>query len=155
ESDALLDRAARGDQDARAELLGRYRSRLSRMVAVRMDRRLLARGDPSGGGQETLADAAPRLGGYLRKRPPPLYLGLRQFAWDRLVDMHRRHIGASKRTIAREERGAVPVPDESVLELAQRLVASNTSPNRRAIRDELRERVHRALEELGPRDREI
>jgi RNA polymerase sigma-70 factor (ECF subfamily) len=125
------------------------------MVRVRMDRRLMARVDPSDVVQETLTDAAQGLDDYLQRRPLPFYSWLRQFAWDRLVAMHRRHIGAVKRSIAREQRGAVPLPDESVVELAQRIVASNTSPSRRAIRHELRDRVHVALEELGPRDREI
>jgi hypothetical protein len=41
-TDELLDQASRGEVRARRELLVRYRERLRRMVAVRMDRRLQA-----------------------------------------------------------------------------------------------------------------
>lgn len=43
----LLALVSQGDEEARAQLLGRYRGRLCRMVLVRMDRRLLSRFDPS------------------------------------------------------------------------------------------------------------
>jgi RNA polymerase sigma-70 factor (ECF subfamily) len=42
-----------------------------------------------------------------------------------------------------------------VVQLAQRLIASATSPSRRLLRDELRDRVRVALGCLKPRDREI
>ncbi len=40
ETDALLEQAVRGDDQARQRLLERHRSRLKRMVGVRMDSRL-------------------------------------------------------------------------------------------------------------------
>ena len=43
----LLEQARRGDASARHELLARYRKRLKKMVAVRMDPRLAARVDSS------------------------------------------------------------------------------------------------------------
>jgi hypothetical protein len=33
----------------------------------------------------------------------PFYPWLRQLAWQRLVDLHRQHVLARKRSIAREE----------------------------------------------------
>jgi RNA polymerase sigma-70 factor (ECF subfamily) len=39
--------------------------------------------------------------------------------------------------------------------LADRLIASGTSPSRHAIRQETRDRVRAALDELTPRDREV
>jgi len=38
----LLDRAVRGDGQARQQLLARYRDRLRQMITVRLDRRLAA-----------------------------------------------------------------------------------------------------------------
>ena len=49
----------------------------------------------------------------------------------------------------------MPLPDESVQQLAHRLLASGTSPSRRLIRQEQREQVRAALAELEPRDREV
>ena len=45
--DALLSDAARGDASAVHSLLEQHRDRLRRMVAVRLDRRLASRLDPS------------------------------------------------------------------------------------------------------------
>jgi RNA polymerase sigma-70 factor (ECF subfamily) len=46
-SDELLRRAGVGDSDALAQLFGRHREQLRRMVRLRMDRRLQGRVDPS------------------------------------------------------------------------------------------------------------
>ncbi|GAC1473848.1 MAG: hypothetical protein NVSMB9_23170 [Isosphaeraceae bacterium] len=82
-TDVLLRRAALGDGQARQALLERHRGRLRRMVALRIDRRLNARIDPSDVVQEALAEAGQRLDGYLARPPLPFYPWLRQFAWER------------------------------------------------------------------------
>src|SRR4051794_10800729 len=93
DTDHLLDRAAAGDVAARQRLLERHRPRLRRMVALRLDQRLRARVDPSDVVQEALFDADQELSDYLKRRPIPFYPWLRQLAWDRLIDLNRRHIG--------------------------------------------------------------
>jgi RNA polymerase sigma-70 factor, ECF subfamily len=150
----LLERSVCGDATAREELLVRHRARLRRMVAIRLDRRLSARVDPSDVVQEALANAAGHLDEYLRDRPLPFYPWLRQFAWERLCKLHRRHIHAKRRSINREEPD-MPLPNESVRQLAHRLLAGGTSPSRRLTRQEQRAQVHAALAELAPQDREI
>jgi RNA polymerase sigma-70 factor (ECF subfamily) len=155
DTDQLLDRASRGDGHARQQLLARHRARLRAMVAARLDRRLAARLDPSDVVQEALAEAARRLDDYLRQRPLPFYPWLRQLAWDRLVKEHRAHLGRAKRSVCREEPGALGLPEESVAELARRLASSATSPSRHALRAELRGRVRAALALLGEADREV
>src|SRR5258708_4139863 len=87
----LLEPAERGDSRARSELLDRHRARLRRMVAVRLDRRLLARVDPSDIVQETLARADRKLAGYLTKRPVAFYPWLRRLAWEQLVKINEKH----------------------------------------------------------------
>jgi RNA polymerase sigma-70 factor (ECF subfamily) len=149
----LLDRTARGDAAARHDLLGYHRDRLRRMVAVRLDPRLAPRVDPSDIVQEALADAAGRLDDYLREPPLPFYPWLRQFAWERLVKAHRRHLHARRRSVTREE--PMPLPDESVRLLARQLLAGDTSPSRRLMRDERRAELRSALQELDPKDREV
>ena len=155
ETDALLERAGRGDDRARQRLLERHRSRLTRMVAVRMDRRLAARLDPSDVVQEALADAARDLPDFLRSRPMAFYPWLRQLAWDRLLRMHRHHVKTGRRSVDRERLGAYQLPDESANDLARRLVSSGTSPTGNLIREELRERVQATLGRMPPRDREV
>jgi RNA polymerase sigma-70 factor (ECF subfamily) len=154
DTDELLRRAGAGDRSVEGELLDRYRGRLRQMVAVRVDPRLVARVDPSDVVQEALAEASRKLAQYLRDRPVAFYPWLRQIAWERLVHLHSRHIGAQKRSVMREYRGDF-VPDQSAMQLVDRLMASGTSPSRRVARDEMRQRVRRALQHLPPQYREV
>jgi RNA polymerase sigma-70 factor, ECF subfamily len=154
DTDQLLAQVCAGDPGARDRLFERYRQRLRRMIAVRLDRRLAARVDASDLVQEALAEAALGLDRYLTERPVPFYPWLRQLAWERLVAAHRRHIGARKRTVTREER-PVPVPDESLLELADRLLARASSPSAGLHRAEQQARLRPALERLREADREV
>jgi RNA polymerase sigma-70 factor (ECF subfamily) len=155
DTDELLDRAGLGDKTARQRLLERHRGRLRRMVVLRLDRRLTARVDPSDVVQESLAEAARQLPDYLRRRPLPFYAWLRQLAWERIAKLHRYHIAAQRRSVAREETPLVELPDDSVRQLARRLLASGTSPSHQLLRVEQRERVRAALARLSERDREI
>jgi RNA polymerase sigma-70 factor, ECF subfamily len=155
ETDALLELAGHGDERARQGLLDRHRARLRRMIAVRMDRRLAARLDPSDVVQEALADAARQLPDYLRRRPMAFYPWLRQLAWDRLLLLHRHHIEARRRSFDREQSRQLALPDESVLALADRLFAEGTSPSGRLVREEVRTWVRNALDHMSPNDREV
>jgi RNA polymerase sigma-70 factor (ECF subfamily) len=155
DTDELVEQASAGDREARQQLLVRHRDRLRQMVALRMDRRLRARVDPSDVVQEALADAAQELSDYLRQRPLPFYPWLRQLAWDRLIELHRRHVHAQKRSVRREDPEFLALPEESAVQLAQRLLAPGSTPSERLVRDELRGRVQAALAQLSPRNREV
>src|SRR5204863_7281815 len=60
---------------------------------------------------------------------------------------------AQRRSVLRETPPALP--DESVAELADLLVSSQSTPSKQLMREELRARVRQALLELGERDREV
>jgi RNA polymerase sigma-70 factor (ECF subfamily) len=120
-----------------------------------------ARVDPSDVVQEALTDASRKLSEYLKHRPIPYYPWLRQLALERLMKLHRRHIQAQKRSVTREEDWLPPLPDESAVELADRVSAGDLgvqaggAPMGRLLREELRRRVRTILIQLGPRDREV
>jgi len=154
DTDELLRRADAGDASAAGELLDRHRARLRQMVAVRIDPRLAARVDPSDVVQEALAEASRKLPRYLQDRRVSFYPWLRQIAWERLVHLHSQHVGAQKRSVTREGRPDLALPDESAMQLVDRLVAGGTSPSRRAAREEMRQRVRAALERLPSHYRE-
>ena len=138
----------------RRELLERFRGYLNRMVAARLDRRLAPRVDPSDIVQETLADAAKRMDDYLRERPLPFFGWLRYLAKERVIDAHRRHIVSQRRSIGRE----IPTPelsDASTGVLAGKLIAHDTSPSNRMMRQERGNQVRAALASLPSRDREV
>jgi RNA polymerase sigma-70 factor, ECF subfamily len=155
DTDQLLRRAEGGDDDAQQALLARHRARLRKMVAFHLDRRLAARVDPSDVVQEALADAAARLLNYARRRPLPFYPWLRQLAWDRLIELHRRHVRAGRRSVAREDPDVLRLTDESAAELAARLADRRSSPSAHLQREELRQRVRQALGRLAAGDREV
>ena len=154
-TEELLARAGEGDDVARQQLFAQHRDRLRRMVAIRLDRRVAVRIDPSDVVQEALLEASQRMSEYLRKRPIPFYPWLRQLAWERLVKLHQQHLQAQKRAVTREEAQPFFLPDESVITLAQRIIAPGVSPSKHAVREEMRLRVRGGLAQLSERDREV
>lgn len=156
ETELLVQRAASGDEQAWTELLTRHRERLRGMVAVRMDRRLRGRIDPSDVIQETCLTAAQRFDEYAANPPMTFYLWLRWIAGQRLIDQHRRHLGASGRDAGREfslYHGAFP--EATTADLAAHLLGRLSSPSQAAIRAEQTIRLQEALNTLDPIDREI
>jgi RNA polymerase sigma-70 factor (ECF subfamily) len=146
----LLEQASRHRPEAVEALLARHRPWLRQVVELRLDRRVRGRVDPSDVVQEAQMEASRRLQEYLCERPVPFRLWLRQLAYERLLMLHRRHVGAVKRSVERE----VGLPDGSSALLGRQLVGAG-SPSERLAEEELARRVHQAVERLGERDREV
>jgi RNA polymerase sigma-70 factor (ECF subfamily) len=157
DSDALVERAAQGDGAALAELFGRYRKRLRQMVRLRLDRRLHGRVDPSDVLQEAYLDYAQKLPDYTRERPElPFYLWLRLVTGERLLRIHRHHLGTLMRDADREVslyRGALP--QASSESLAAQLLGRITTASQAVIRAEIQLQLQQALNQMDPADREI
>ncbi len=98
-----MRRAQKGDESARDKLLARHRKKRKRLFRVWMDPRLAARVDPSDMVQETLLLAARRLEEYFAAPPLPFYAWLRQIGREQLIQLHREHVVARKRSGARRE----------------------------------------------------
>lgn len=154
-TDELCRRIAAGDPTAVDRLLERYRPRLRRMVEVHLDRRVAARADASDVVQEAMADAAVRLPDFARRANFPFYPWLRQIAWERLLQLHRRHIGAAKRSVMRERLAVEFESDPSVLPLAHWVAAKESSPSRRKVGEERRHELIRSLQELPEHYRQV
>jgi len=154
--DDLVRRATSGDQEAMAQVFARHRDRLRQMVRLRLDRRLQGRLDPSDVLQEAYLDFARRLPDYAREPTMPFYLWLRFLTGQRLVDLHRQHLGTRIRAAGQEVslyRGALP--QASSVSLAAQLLGHLTSASRAAIRAETQIRVQEALNSMDPMDREV
>ncbi|WP_231749420.1 sigma-70 family RNA polymerase sigma factor [Tautonia plasticadhaerens] len=149
--------ASGGDHAALASLFARHRGRLRQVVRLRMDRRLQGRVDPSDVLQEAYLDLAEKLPEFEKKRGAmPFFLWLRLVTIERLLRVHRRHLGAAMRAADREislHRGALP--HASSASLAAQLMGRVTSVSRAAARAELRVLLEGVLERLPPSDREI
>jgi RNA polymerase sigma-70 factor (ECF subfamily) len=155
-TDDLLLRAKAGDAAALGELFAHYRDRLRKMVRLRLDRRVAGRLDASDVLQEAYLDVARRFPEYAAAPAVPLYVWLRELTGQRLIDLHRQHLGTKMRDAGQEvslHRGALP--QASSASLAQQLLAGLTSPTQAAVRAELQLKLQEALNSMDPIDREV
>jgi RNA polymerase sigma-70 factor (ECF subfamily) len=152
----LMRRLTEGDQQALAEAFAHYRDRLRRMVRMRLDRRLQGRVDPSDVLQEAYLDAANRAAEYAANPTMPLFLWLRFLTGQRLLIVHRQHLGTKMRDVGQEVslyRGALP--QASSVSLAAHLLGRITSPSLAAVRAEVQLRLQEALNSMDALDREV
>lgn len=156
ETEGLLRRVAQQDAAAAERLWERYREPLRRLIDLRLDPALGRRVDASDVVQEVLLEANRRLAEYLCHPSLPFHLWLRQIARDRMIDEHRRHRAAARRSLDREQPMApAAFADRSSIELAAQLRDPGPTPAAEAIRAELGRRFREALHQLGEDDREI
>jgi len=156
ETNRLLERAAEGDKESWGALLTRHRERLRRLVAFRMDQRLQGRIDPSDVIQEACLEAAAALAEYFRRPAMPFFLWLRGITGNKLLELHRHHLGTQMRDARREvslHGGASP--ENTSAALAAQLLGHATRPSEAAIRAEAKVRLQQALNDMDPLDREV
>lgn len=154
--DTLVTRLRQGDAEAAGVLFEAWRGRLKRMVTLRLDRRLQGRIDASDVLQEAFLDVRKKAGEFGRKGDLPAYLWMRMVVGERLLILHRHHLGAQLRDADREVslwRGGPPAA--STESLANFLLGRLTSPSQAAIRAERQLRLQDALNGMDPVDREI
>ena len=153
ETQSLLDRAKNGDQAAFEALFRRHREKLLRAIALRMDRRVATRVDASDVLQETYLEAFRRLPRYLQEQPMPLYLWLCWLAREKVLALHRRHLGAEKRAVTHE---APPLPADSSATFVSAVIAGHEpSPSQALAKAELAERLRLALGQLDDDERDL
>jgi RNA polymerase sigma-70 factor (ECF subfamily) len=152
----LLDAARGGDDGALAALVERHRGRLEHMVRLRMDRRLQGRVDPADVVQDAYLAVRGKFAHYSADSRLPFFLWLRLEVGQKLVDVHRFHLGTQMRDAGQEVSlysGALP--QVTSLSLAEQLLGKLTSASHTALRAELKVRVQEALNSMDPHDREV
>jgi RNA polymerase sigma-70 factor (ECF subfamily) len=155
-NEQLLDAARGGDEAALAVLVERHRDRLGRMVRLRMDRRLQGRVDAADVVQEAYLAVRGKFPQYCADPRLPFFLWLRLEVGQKLVDVHRFHLGTKMRDAGQEvslHRGALP--QVTSLSLAEHLLGKLTTASQAAMRVELKLRVQEALNGMDPHDREV
>ena len=100
-ADELVQLRKRG-QDGTLQLFEQYRSRLARMVVLRLDTRLLGKVDVEDILQDAFLEASGRLDDFLDDPAVPFFVWLRQITSQVLIDVHRRYLGAQRRDVNRE-----------------------------------------------------
>jgi DNA-directed RNA polymerase specialized sigma24 family protein len=101
-SSEKLTRISDGDQDVLAEKFNRVRARLRKMVQLRLDWRLQGRVDPSDVLQEAFIEISRRAPEQARRDDMPFLFWLRMQTWQKLLEIHRRHLGTQRRDATRD-----------------------------------------------------
>lgn len=158
--ESLLDRAAAGDATAWGILLSLHQERLTRIVEFRMDRRLRGRLDAADVTQEAFIEATSRQAEYFGQSSQPLFLWLRWMIGNKLLELHRQHLGVQMRDVRREyASGHCSKMDDSheatPVALIAQLTDGATGPATAAGRAEVRARLYDALEKMDATDREV
>lgn len=137
-------------------MLSEHVERLQRLVRLRLDTRLQRRIDPADVVQDVLLEACTHRDGFFRQSEMSLYPWLRGIALNKLLELHRRHLGTQMRDVKREislQRCAWV--DDSTIALVEQLLGHGTRPSEAAMREEVKAWLQRALEQLNPLDREV
>jgi RNA polymerase sigma-70 factor (ECF subfamily) len=128
------------------------------MVAFRMDPRLRGRVDAADIVQEAFVEASAHRADYFSASAAaaPLFLWLQKVVSNKLLEVHRYHLGTHMRDAKRDlPLDAAPRPDETSAALCEQLTAGLTRPSIAAARAEVRTRLAAALDEMDPTDREV
>lgn len=152
----LLAAAKGGDQAALAALLEQCRERLERIVKLRLDRRLQGRVDPADVVQETQLAALRKFEDYAADPKLPFFLWVRLETLQKLIDVHRFHLGAKMRSVGQEislHRGGLP--QVTSVSLAEQLLGRLSTASRAAMRVELKLKIEDALNQMDANDREM
>ncbi len=151
----LLGRLERDGPHALLTEFSRHRERLRRMVDFRLDTRLRSRVSASDVLQEAYIDALKRLPHFQADPAVPFFVWLRTVTIQRLIDVHRKHLGAQARDAAKEVGlgfgGAIEASSEKMAEM----IGNLTSPSEVAQRGEIMAHVREAIDRLDPMDREV
>ena len=151
----LIRKAVAGDRQAWDLLLNLHRPRLRRMVALRLNRRLQGRLDPSDVIQEAFVDATAGLAQYVERGEMPFFLWLRWLTGMKLSTLHRKHLGCQARDAGREISAEPPMPGATSVALAAQLLGQMTSASEVAMRLERKARIQEVLDAMDPLDREV
>lgn len=151
--DPLLDAVKAGDVSALADYLVATRKPLLAFIERQLGAALRRKVEVEDIFQETSAEAVRALptADFQHREP---FSWLCQIAERRIVDAHRRFIGAQKRTAQREVPLGSPGGDSAHAAIIDLLVVSMTTPTQALSRQGREARLYEALAALGAEQRE-
>jgi RNA polymerase sigma-70 factor (ECF subfamily) len=127
------------------------------MVAFRLDPRLRGRVDASDVVQEAYLAAVDCRADYFRHAPGPVFLWLRGIVGNKLLEVHRHHLGTRMRDAGREaaERRPRAGGETTSVAIVEQLTGHGGGPGTAAGRAEVAARLRAALDGMEPTDREV
>jgi RNA polymerase sigma-70 factor (ECF subfamily) len=151
-----IEQLRSGDQ-AVAEIFHRYREPLLRTIRFRIDPRLLGRIDQDDVLQDTYLEVARRVSRFCEDPQVPFFIWVRQITIQILIDLHRTHLGAAKRSAKLEVSLHRPTGAafSNSYSLAAQLVGNLTSPSQAMVREERIAQLREALDKMDEIDREV
>lgn len=145
----LLEKIATGDSAALDQLLQLHRPYLVRLIQMRIDPALKARVDASDVAQEAQVAIVDEIDDFLKNRPTSFRIWIRRKVLDQLIAQRRRHIGAMKRSVLKEQN----MSNVSSFAIAKKLLTN--TPSQILSRIELQEQVYGLIEQLSEKNREV
>lgn len=137
-------------------ILFAQRDSLRRMISMRLDPAIAPREDASDIVQNVMIEAHRRLGDYLKNPVMPFHLWLRHIALDHIIEAHRRHRGAQRRSLDREQPlQGTKSPNDSSGDMVIPIADKGMTPASAAIKAEIRTTLEDAMELLAPDDRSV
>jgi RNA polymerase sigma-70 factor (ECF subfamily) len=137
-------------------MLSRHTQRLHRIVQFRLDSRLRRRIDAADVVQEIFLEACAHQGDFESQAELPLFLWLRGITTNKLLELHRRHLGTQMRDARREVKlCGGSSPGDASGPLMDLLAGHGTRASEAAVRVEVKARLQDALNQLEPLDREV
>ncbi|TWU01937.1 sigma-70 family RNA polymerase sigma factor [Neorhodopirellula pilleata] len=153
---ALLRRASEEPDVLLGEVFDVHHDTFWHLVTFRMDGRLMSRIDADDVLQDAYLAAKIRIEHWVQHPKHSLFVWTRMTVMQTLIDVHRRHLEAGKRSAGREiSIGGARLPNTTAESLAGILAASQTSPSGRAIREESSAELQRAIETMSEIDQEM
>lgn len=152
----LVRRIRTGDRDALGQLFAIYRPRLWRMVTFRLHPGLQGRVDADDVLQDAWLNALERIEHFFDGDESSSFLWFRTIVIQTMIDLHRFHLGAQKRSTTREKSlGSGWASGSTSSSLAFHLSDSARSPSSNASHAELTRRLDSVLLGMNEVDREI
>lgn len=157
DEDEIVASLQQDREQALAQHFTAVQERLKQVARFRLDRRLGGRVSASDVIQETYVRAAKRLDHFIEQKDLPFFIWLRLEVNQKLHEIHRFHLGASKRDARKEIKLGPGGNDagQTSMALAAHLVARITSPSMAVDREEQILFLQKALNEMNELDREV
>ena len=150
-----LEELRLGGAQVLASVFEQHRARLRKMVEFRLDRRVSARVSPDDILQESFVEASCRLEEYLADASVPIFIWLRFLTAQQVLRVHRRHLGAGKRSVGREVSRHRDQLGRQTDQIVRHLLATDTTPSMVVSRLELQQSIRERIDRLDDIDRGI
>lgn len=155
DSQEKLIAAKQGDENARGELLNRFRPYLNVIAQRMLDQRIQGRMDFADVVQATFLEAARDFDSFRGETVESFLAWLRNILKNNVATAHTEHLVTQKRSARREVSMAAPAgEDGEPLQLANVLSAETSTPSQRIMRDEAAVVLASCLEQIPDTQRE-